>query len=126
MSSSIRPPGGSPPTPTPGGPGESSRIRGAEAAEPTRPAGGVDQASQVGSTQQGAAAGGAESATARWIRRLEAGEVTRTEAIEGLVAQAVEQRGGQRLSPAVRAELEGVLRAALLGDPVLGRLLGGP
>jgi len=58
------------------------------------------------------------------LRRLEAGEVTRGQAIDGLVAQAVEQRGGSHLSPSLRAELEGVLRAALMEDPVLGRLLG--
>jgi len=67
----------------------------------------------------------ASSPSATWIRRLEAGEVTRAEAIEGLVSHAVEQHGGATLSVARRMELEGVLRAALLDDPVLGRLLGG-
>jgi hypothetical protein len=66
----------------------------------------------------------ASSPSANWIRRLEAGEVTRAEAIEGLVAHAVEQHGGGKLTPALRSELEGVLRTALLEDPVLGRMLG--
>jgi hypothetical protein len=52
--------------------------------------------------------------------------VTREQAIEGLVAQAVERHGGAKLSPALRSQLEGVLRSALRDDPVLGRLLGEP
>lgn len=129
MSSSIRPPGGSTPGagslgPTPG----DVRARGPEQVDPSQAAG---QAEAGGATQAGQAQGqvaantaAAESPSSRWIRRLEAGEVTRAEAIEGLVAQAVELRGGNKLSPALRTELEGVLRAALVGDPVLGRLLG--
>jgi hypothetical protein len=42
-----------------------------------------------------------------------------------LVAQALERHGGAGLTPALRTELESVLRAALLEDPVLGKLLGG-
>jgi hypothetical protein len=56
---------------------------------------------------------------------LEVGEVTKTQAVEGLVAQALEAHGGARLSAAQRAELSDVLRSALLEDPVLGELLGG-
>jgi hypothetical protein len=65
-----------------------------------------------------------ETPSAAWIRRLEAGEVTRAEAVEGLVAEAVERHGGAQLPPALRGQLEGVLRTALLEDPVLSRLLG--
>jgi hypothetical protein len=84
-------------------------------------AGPVSATAQAGQAQ---AAATQETPSARWIRRLEAGEVTRAEAIEGLVAQAVERKGGARLSPQLRSELEAVLRTALLEDPVLGRLLG--
>jgi hypothetical protein len=65
-----------------------------------------------------------QSSPAALLSRLEAGEVTREQAIDGLVAQALEVHGGARLPPAQRAELQSVLRAALLDDPVLGRLLG--
>jgi hypothetical protein len=61
--------------------------------------------------------------TAAWLQKLHAGEVTREQAVEGLVAQAIESHGGARLSHAYRQELEAVLRAALLDDPVLGGLL---
>jgi hypothetical protein len=129
VSSSIRPPGGSTPGTGSVGPaaGE-TRTRGPEQVDASQAVGqaGAAGAAQAGSTQGQVAANAAavESPTSRWIRRLEAGEVSRAEAIEGLVAQAVEQRGGSKLSPALRSELEGVLRSALLGDPVLGRLLG--
>lgn len=111
MSSSIRPPGAPPSAPAGlaevndlkhGAPAEVQSARGA--AEPQ-------------ATAQ------AESASGAWLRRLEVGEVTRAQAVEGLVAQAVEAHGGARLSPAQRDELSQVLRAALLDDPVLSGLL---
>jgi len=59
------------------------------------------------------------------LRRLDAGEVTKTQAVEGLVAQALEASGGARLNAAQRSELADVLRQTLLNDPALGALLGG-
>ena len=129
MSSSIRPPGGSAPGvgsigPAQGtqgttGPAQVEHSKGAAAS------GAAASSSAVQAGESAQAAHVASSPSANWIRRLEAGEVTRAEAIEGLVSHAVEQHGGASLSVARRMELEGVLRAALLEDPVLGRLLGG-
>ncbi len=82
------------------------------------------QASEAGQAARGEAAA-SESAAGGWIQRLEAGEISRSEAVEGLVADAVQKHGGARLSPAMRGELENVLRTALKNDPVLSRLLGG-
>jgi hypothetical protein len=65
-----------------------------------------------------------QGSTATLLARLEAGEVTRDQAIEGLVREALEQSGAARLPTAQRAELESVLRSALLDDPTLSRLLG--
>jgi hypothetical protein len=126
VSTSIRPPGS--------GPG-SVGLGSIETPEAASGAGGV---TETGGTQRAASTGAAgsvnaagtpqagstgETNAASWIRRLEAGEVTRAEAIEGLVAQAVERQGGARLPAHLRNELADVLRAALLEDPVLGRLL---
>jgi hypothetical protein len=58
------------------------------------------------------------------LSRLDAGELTREQAIDSLVAQALETHGGARLPPTQRAELESVLRTALLDDPALASLLG--
>lgn len=65
-----------------------------------------------------------EGSTAGVIARLEAGEVTREQAIDGLVQEALALHGGAGLPPTQRAELEAVLRSALLDDPTLSRLLG--
>jgi hypothetical protein len=66
----------------------------------------------------------AESPTSVWLSRLSAGEITKQQAIDGLVEQALSAQGTTRLSLAQRSELSEVLRATLLGDPVLGQLLG--
>jgi hypothetical protein len=80
--------------------------------------------SQAPASAPGASpASSSASPSAEWLRRLDAGEVTKNQAIEGLVAQAVEAHGGARLSAAQRSELADVLRQTLLGDPVLGALL---
>lgn len=110
VTSPIRPPSGPPP-------GISGIESPSDAAAPVqRPEGPTRP--EAASTEQ------AQSATGVWIQRLEAGEVTRDQAIEGMVAQALEAHGGAKLSPTHRSELEGVLRTALLDDPVLSRLLG--
>jgi hypothetical protein len=118
MSSTIRPPG----TPATG-------LSGPDAAPDLRPeqtsAGSGAARGASGPTAAEAQQQVAESGTGEWLRRLEVGEVTRAEAVEGLVAQAVEAHGGARLSAAQRAELADVLRSALLEDPVLGELLAG-
>ena len=117
MSSSIRPPG----TPPPGAAGLGRAGDVAESA-------GQVQAGTGAKVQAGAAAGPQEAAlsspSAEWLRRLDAGEISRNQAVEGLVAQALEAQGGARLSPAQREELADVLRQTLLADPVLGGLLG--
>ncbi len=102
------------------GPEQVERSKGAAASSAAT----ASDAVQAGQSAQAGEVAGSPSAT--WIRRLEAGEITRAEAIEGLVSQAVERHGGAKLSVTRRMELEGVLRSALLQDPVLGRLLGDP
>ncbi|HEX6240326.1 MAG TPA: hypothetical protein VFZ61_05515 [Polyangiales bacterium] len=117
MSSSIRPPGTPPPAST--GLGAAGEVAGG-AEQVQQGAGARVQPSGAGSSQAGAL----ESPGAEWLRRLDAGEISRSQAIDGLVAQALEAQGGARLSAAQRSELAEVLRQALLGDPVLGSLLG--
>jgi hypothetical protein len=120
VSPSIRPPGSTPgagigDAADVGGVGAAGEVHGSEATA----------ASEATRSSEAARAAQPEGATAAWIRRLEAGEIGRAEAIEGLVAHALEAHGGAQLPPAQRVELEGLLRSALLEDPVLGRLLGG-
>ena len=124
MSTSIRPPGG------PAAPGATdiaalSDVQGTEAASPLDKSAGVGGAAGASGAAPTQGARAAESPSAALLSRLQAGEVTREQAIEGLVAQALEVHGGARLPPAQRTELQQVLRAALLDDPALGRLLGG-
>jgi len=118
MSSSVRPPGspGAPPI-SPAGSGQVGE---------TSPGSAALKSQAPASAPGGAGASDSASASpsAEWLRRLDAGEVTKSQAIEGLVAQAVEAHGGARLSVAQRGELADVLRQTLLGDPVLGALLG--
>lgn len=113
MSSSIRPPGAPPVGTT--GPSSIGDLK-------PEQAGGAQGVRAQDAAQAKPAT---ETPTSQWLRRLEAGEVTKAQAVEGLVAQAVDAHGGARLSASQRAELADVLREALLGDPVLGELLGG-
>lgn len=118
MSSSIKPPTGSAPgLSSPSdvrGPSDIKSIESAESGAVRAPA-----------TQAGApSTAQADGPNAALLRQLEAGQVTRQQAIEGLVQNALEAHGGGRLSPQQRGELEQVLRAALMDDPVLGRLIG--
>jgi hypothetical protein len=117
MSSSIRPPG----TPPPSAAGLGAAGEAAGSAGQVQAGGAKIQPGAGTATQQAGALG---SPSAEWLRRLDAGEISRSQAIDGLVAQALEAQGGVRLSAAQRSELEDVLRQALLGDPVLGALLG--
>lgn len=112
MSPSIRPPGAKPPgVASPQGLGES-----AEATQNAQPVANKPAA--------GAAAAGPAGGSAEWLQRLQAGEISKTQAVEGLVAQALEAHGASQLSPARRTELSEILRQSLLHDPVLGALLG--
>jgi hypothetical protein len=121
LSTSIRPGGGV----TPGiAPAESEATQasgGIEASSELKASHGVEQAASA------VAAGGTapvNSPSVELLARLDAGELTREQAVEGLVAQALEVHGGARLPAAQRAELESVLRAALEDDPTLAQLLG--
>ncbi len=113
MSSSIRPPGTPPPGP--------SGLSEVQAARPEALEAGKASA-QV--AEAAAQAERSQSPTSVWLSRLSAGEITKQQAIEGLVEQALSARGAARLDATQRTELAEVLRASLLGDPVLGRLLG--
>ena len=116
MSIPIRPPGG------PVIPG----VSGVEGASEIQPGQAVDVGAIAGAGGAGEAqAAEAAGPTADVLARLEAGEITREQAIDSLVAQALEAaHGGARLPAAQRQELGSVLRAALMDDPALGRLLG--
>lgn len=114
MSSSIRPPGA---PPAPSSVDEVGPLREGPA--------GVGESDPMRQARPSSSEGVASSPTAEWLRRLDAGEVTKDQAIAGLVAQAVEAHGGARLSAAQRHELADVLRQTLLNDPVLGTLLRG-
>ena len=117
VTSSIRPPSSSPSGPS----GVQETSEAAPAAESSHTA----RSTAAGAAQLSGAnqADQARGPTAAWLQKLEAGEVTREQAVEGLVAQALEAHGGARLSQIHRRELEQVLRTALLDDPVLGGLL---
>lgn len=115
MSNPIRPPGGPVPAGLVGveGPsdvaaGESSGVAAGE---------GVGRAAAAGTSET-------QGTSEAMLARLSAGEVTREQAIEGLVREALEANGAASLSGARRSELEAILRNALLDDPTLGRLLG--
>ncbi len=116
MSTPIRPPGG------PFSPGATGAVEGASGVEPGQAA----KVAEAGAASRAAPAAPAavQSSTEVLLNRLDAGEVTREQAIEQLVAEALEVHGGARLAAAQRSALQEVLRAALLDDPVLGRLLG--
>ena len=115
MSSSIKPPTGSAPG-----------LSGLQGAADIKPADATGASAVRGTAADAAASpqNSVESPSASWLRKLEAGEVTRNQAVDGLVQHALEAHGGARLPAPQRAELEQVLRAALLDDPVLGRLIG--
>ncbi len=120
VSTLIRPPSTSfPGTSGVDGSSDVSRAEGGEADAVRAPAGSVGHVDSTGAASQ------VEAPTAAWLRQLETGEVTGQQAVEGLVRQALEAHGGAALRPAQRAELEQVLRAALLDDPVLRELIGG-
>jgi hypothetical protein len=113
MSSSIRPPIG-----PPAGPSGLAEVT-PERAEPTSAGQASSRVAESASEAQSV-----EGPTSLWLSRLSAGEITKQQAIDGLVEQALSADGTARLSAAQRSELGEVLRASLLGDPVLGRLLG--
>lgn len=113
MSASIRPPGG---------PAGAGAVDGTAEISPSGAAG-IDEAT-ASSAVAPAAAGEVHSPSAAILNRLDAGEITREQAIDGMVAEALSTLGAGRLPPTQRAELENVLRAALADDPTLSKLLG--
>jgi len=116
VSTSIKPPTGS----TPG-------LAGLEGAPDIKANPGVQGPSAQGASPQAsvtAASPQVGSPSEGWLNRLQAGEVTRDQAIDGLVNQALENHDVSHLPSAQRTALEQVLRATLLDDPVLSRLLG--
>jgi hypothetical protein len=98
----------------PGGPG----VVGVEGLADVAPNAAVSEAASTG------AAAPAHSPSAALLAKLDAGEITREQAIDGMVAEALSALGAGKLPAAQRAELEGVLRTALAEDPTLGKLLG--
>lgn len=119
MSTAIRPPGG-PSTVGAADLGAASEVESAGDAAGTSA---VDKAGAAGavaptSTHQ------VQSPTAALLARLDAGEITREQAIESLVSEALSAPAVSRLADAQRAELESIVRASLLEDPTLARLLG--
>jgi hypothetical protein len=122
MSTAIRPPGG----PSPAGAADSAAglevessvgAGGASALEGSRAAGAADAVTPAAAQQ-------VQSPAGALLSRLDAGEITREQAIESLVAEAIAAPGVAHLPAAQRAELETILRASLLDDPTLSRLLG--
>jgi hypothetical protein len=116
LSNPIRPPGGPQP----------ASIAGVESAADVSAG---ESSSSVGAGERAGRAAAAGSSDVQGpsealLARLSAGEVTREQAIEGLVREALEANGAAGLSGARRSELEAILRSALLDDPTLGRLLG--
>jgi hypothetical protein len=107
VSASIKPPGG------PGVVG----VEGLGEAAPSAATG-------VSESASAAAPASVQSPSATLIAKLDAGEITREQAIDGMVAEALSAVGAGKLPAAQRAELEGVLRAALADDPTLNKLLG--
>lgn len=115
MSASIKPPTGS----TPG-------LSGLEGAADVQANPGIEgpKAQPVSGSASAAGAPQVASPSEGWLNKLQAGEVTREQAIDGLVQQAMDNHGVSHLPPAQRSALEQVLRATLLDDPVIARLLG--
>jgi hypothetical protein len=78
----------------------------------------------VGETAPATAAAPTQSPSGAILAKLDAGEITRDQAIDGMVAEALSALGAGKLPASKRSELEGVLRAALADDPTLNKLLG--
>jgi hypothetical protein len=113
MSSSIRPPGTPPPGPSGLSEVQAQRPDALEASKASARV--ADPPAQAERSQ---------TPTSVWLSRLSTGEITKQQAIEGLVEQTLSAHGAARLDAAQRSELSEVLRASLLEDPVLRRLLG--
>jgi hypothetical protein len=80
-------------------------------------------ASGVSGAAAGAGTSQLQGATAEVLSQLSTGAISRDQAIEALVSEALARHGAGRLGPSQQADLASVLRAALLDDPVLGGLL---
>jgi hypothetical protein len=119
MSTAIRPPGG----PSAAGAADIAAASDVESSVGAGGASALDRTGALGAVAAPAAAA-VESPTGALLARLDAGEITREQAIESLVAEAISAHGVSHLPAAQRAELETILRASLLDDPTLARLLG--
>jgi hypothetical protein len=115
VSTPIKPPSG-PLSPSVAGVDSASDVAGSEPTAVAAP----ERSGRV----EGAPASEVQGSTGTVLARFQAGEVTREQAVEALVREALEAHGAGRLPASRRVELEGVLRSALLEDPTLSRLLG--
>ena len=120
MTSPIKPPSGPPVAPL-AGPSQGAAARpGSSAGEEFRAS--LDAADGVAG--HASAAGGAAEASG--VQALTAahrtGELSPAQALDALVAQALQAPDAQRLEPAARAELEQHLRTMLAEDPSLQEL----
>jgi len=118
MTSPIKPPGGTKP------PGM----------DPTDAAGGADKArnadraerfqeAMAPGTNETTSAEGAQDVATDVTQPLRAGEIDASQAVDRLVAAALESPMAQQLSPAGRADLEAHLRATLADDPNLSQMV---
>jgi hypothetical protein len=119
MSTAIRPPGG----PNTVGAADIDAASEIESTTGSAEVSGLDKAGAAGAVAP-TSAQQVESPTASMLARLDAGEITREQAIETLVAEALSAPGVSHLADAQRSELESIVRASLLEDPTLARLLG--
>ena len=119
MSTAIRPPGG----PSTVGAADIDAASEIESTVASNGATALDRAGAAGGVAP-TSSHQVESPTASVLARLDAGEITREQAIDSLVADALSAPAVSRLADAQRAELESIVRASLLEDPTLSRLLG--
>lgn len=117
MTSPIKPPSGPPVAPLAGPSSDADARVGSPAGESFKAsldavAGAPTQAGGVSETS------GAQALTAA----LRTGELSPAQALDALVAQALQSADAQRLEPAARVELEAHLRTMLAEDPSLQEL----
>jgi hypothetical protein len=124
VGSSIKPPGAGSPDAVDGA-DAADAAEAVESAEALGAAGETEGASAEVAGAGGAATAAPDAGTGAWLAKLDAGQISQQEAVDGIVAEALEAHGGDQLEPARRSELESVLREALQDDPVLGGWLNG-
>lgn len=118
MTSPIKPPSGPPVAPLTGpGTGADARV-GSPAGEAFKAS--LDAVAGGAGTSSVAELSGAQQLAAS----LRAGELTPAQALDAMVAQALQSPDALRLEPAARAALEQHLRTMLAEDPSLQELTG--